>query len=67
MRGLCVSFTCSWFLFPVGGGGSKTFEDWDGGLKNFRTVGVTDLGRGTLVGRISNPLHVMNPSKIIAS
>ena len=25
--------------FPVGGGGSKKFEDWGRGLKNFKTGG----------------------------
>ena len=32
MRSLCISFTSSCFLFPVGRGGSKKFEDWGGGL-----------------------------------
>ena len=31
-------------------GGSKTFEDWGGGVKNFRTGGVTNLGGGTFAG-----------------
>ena len=38
MRGLCISFTSSCFLFPVGGE-RKMFEDWGGGLKNFRNDG----------------------------
>ena len=29
MRGLCISFTSTCFLFPVVGG-SKKFEDWGG-------------------------------------
>ena len=44
--------------FPVRGG-SKKFEDWGlGGLKNFRTGGVTDLG-GSFPGGISTPCHDM--------
>ena len=37
MRGLCISLTSSCFLFPVGGE-RKKFEDWGGGLKNFRNA-----------------------------
>ena len=45
------SFTFSCFLFPVGGGGSKRFEDWRGGegVKNFRTWGLPVCG-GTFAG-----------------
>ena len=39
VRGLCISFTSSCFLFPVGrGGGCGKFETR--GLDNFRTWGL---------------------------
>ena len=45
--------------FPVGGG-SKKFEDWGGGgLKKFRTEGVTDLGGSLFWGDLYS-LHVKN-------
>ena len=37
--------------FPVGGR-SKKFEDWEGGVKNFRTGGVTDLGKGNFAAGV---------------
>ena len=47
--------------FQSEGGESKKFED-RGGLKNFRTGGVTDLGGGYFCwggggGGVSTPLH----------
>ena len=48
MRDLCISFTSSCFLFPVGRG-SKAFEDY-GRLKNFRMGRVTNLGGLYLLG-----------------
>ena len=44
MRDLCISFTSSCFLFPVGGG-SKMFEGW-GGLKSFKTERGYKFGGG---------------------
>ena len=32
---LCISFTCSCFLFPVGGGGVKSLRTGEGGGKKF--------------------------------
>ena len=53
------SFTFSCFLFPVGGGGSKRFEDWrGGGGKKFRTWGLPVCG-GTFAGGFSTPLQAM--------
>ena len=50
MRGLCISFTSSYFLFPVGGG-RKSLRDrgGGGGLKNFRTEGGYRFGGGELL------------------
>ena len=49
MRVLCISFTSSCFLFPVGGG-SKNFDDWgEGELKKFRTGGGYQFGGVFLV------------------
>ena len=47
IRGLCISFTFSCFLFPVEVG-SKKFEDR--GLKNFRTGALPSLGALFLFG-----------------
>ena len=60
MRDLCISFTSSCFLFPVGGR-SKKFEDWGGGVKNVRTGwGVTDLvGLFLLGGQYPITCHVI--------
>ena len=55
-RDLCISFTSSCFLFPVGEG-SKNFED-GGELKHFRTGGLPIWGKFLLGG--STPLHAMN-------
>ena len=54
MRGLCISFTSSCFLFPVGGE-RKKFEDWGGGLKIFKNDG----GRGYFCWGVNTPLHAM--------
>ena len=52
MRGLCISFTSSCFLFPVGGGSIK-LEDW-GGWR----LGLPIWG-GYFCWGISTPLHAM--------
>ena len=62
MRGLCISFISSCFLFPVEEG-SKKLEDWVG-VKNFRTEEGYQFGVGQgllLLGGVSTPLHAMPP------
>ena len=51
MRGLCVSFTSSCFLFPVIGG-VKCLRNEGEGVKNLRTAGrVTNFGGISVRGR----------------
>ena len=71
MRGLCISFTSSCFLFPVGGGGRGAgvrgwgggevwqLEGLGGGGKNFRT------GGGYFCWGVSTSLHAMNKAKCL--
>ena len=53
MIGLCISFTSSCFLFPVGGGSIK-LEDWGAGGWGYQFGVVIFAGGG-----VSNPLHAM--------
>ena len=46
MRGLCISFTSSCFLFPIGGGAEKVLE-MGGGVKILGLGEITDLVEGS--------------------
>ena len=47
MRGLCISFTSSYFLFPVRGGRKSLRDGGVGGLKILGMREVTDFGEGS--------------------
>ena len=62
MRGLCISFTSSCFLFPIGGGAEKVLEMGVGGVKILGLGEITDFrfGGGELLLLWGSVPHYMS-------
>ena len=61
MKGLCISFTSSCFLFPVGGGSSlkSRHGEGEGVLKNLKTWEGYQFGKGVLLLGVITLLHAI--------